>query len=163
MAVLPFEPNPDEGVTATYEFRKGGDIGKRAVLTTRRLVMLTKDSRESHPLSQIRSVRVEQGRKTLQAVLLGALAGFMFASSAVMGIAATLAGSHEATASKASEGYVIAVVSLVGGLACAVFAVRMWRGYANLSLELPAGVRRYETGNVDPELLTFVERLERAL
>jgi hypothetical protein len=163
MPVLPFDPNPDETVTATYEFRKGGDIGKRAVLTTRRLVMLTKDSRESHPLSQIRSVRVEQGRKTLQAVLLGALAGLMFGSSAFMGVGATIAGSNEVTAKLATEGFAIAAVALVFGLVCAALAVREWRGYANLSLELPAGARRYETASVDPDLLTFVERLERAL
>ena len=62
MQDLEVELGPDETVVATQSFREGGELGEKAVLTTRRLVILSRGTRESHPLSKIQSIRLESGR-----------------------------------------------------------------------------------------------------
>ena len=159
------ELGPEEKVVAKYTFPGGSALGKEAVLTSKRLVLVAGSKRETHPLNRIRAIRVETGRNWISLVAFAACAGVGLAAPLMVGfVAQTIpASAAAAVAQNVKEGYIFAGVGAAFGLACLWGAWLAYRGYTRLAVDLESGTKTYAVQSQDPALLEFVTRVEHAL
>jgi hypothetical protein len=159
------ELGPDERLVAKYAFPGGSALGKEAVLTTKRLVLVTGSKRETHPLNRIRAVRVETGRNSIAFILLSACAGVGLAAPLMVGFIAQSipTSSAAAVAENMKQGYIFAAAGAAFGVACLWGAWLAYKGYTRLAVDLESGTKTYAVQSRDPALLQFVTRVEHAL
>jgi len=159
------ELGPGEKIVAKYFFPGSSALGKEAVLTSKRLVLITGSKRETYPLNRISAVRVETGRNWISFVALAACAGVGMAVPLVVGfVSQTIpASATVAVAEILTVGYIFAVVGAASGIACLWGAWLAYRGYTRLAVDLESGTKTYEVQNLHPELLVFVTQVEHAL
>jgi hypothetical protein len=163
MSALPsIDLGPEEAIVARYTFRGSSALGRHAVLTSRRLVMLNESGRETHPLARIRSVRIVTGRSWLAMCASHSARLSIFAVAvAVASVLVTV--SPQASAEHVREGVIGASLSAIFGVLCLAGAAWAHRGYATLTLELEADSRTYTVQRQDPDLLAFVAQVEHSL
>ena len=159
------ELGPEEKVIASCIFSGSNALGKEAVLTSKRLVLVTGSKRETHPLNRIRAVRLETGRNWLSLIAFAACAGVGLAAPLMVGFVAQAipASSAAAVAGNMNGGYIFAAIGAAFGIVCAWGAWLAYRGYTRLAVDLESGTRTYAVQNQDPALLEFVTRVEHAL
>jgi hypothetical protein len=153
----------DEALVAEYAFPAGGSVGRRAVLTTKRLVVFDGTKRETHPLGRVRSVRVETGRNWFALLGLAAAAGVSLAVPLLVGQMRVALGGSGAPLDGVNEGYVISAVAVAIGLLCIWGVVVAYRGYIQLAIELESETKAYAVQGIDPKLTEFVTKVEHAL
>jgi hypothetical protein len=159
------ELGPEEMLVARYTFLGGSALGKEAVLTSKRLVLVTGSKRETHPLNRIRAVRVETGRNWLSLVAFAACAGIGLAAPLMVGFVVQNIPASAATAAaqKIKEGYIFAAIGAIVGVACLWGAWLAYRGYTRIEVDLDSGTMTYAVQQQDPALLEFIKRVEHAL
>ena len=157
------ELGADESIVASHEFPSKSAFGTKVVLTNRRLVVLAKGVRESHPLSKIQSIRIESGRNIWLVLLWVAIAAAGIFPAVLVAKVYLASGGHAVLAAELREGYIMASIGLLLSLGCAWGAVVAARGYLRLAVELPSGSKAYAIQNRDPMLLLFVQRVEQSL
>ncbi len=159
------ELGPEEILVAQYSFPGSSALGKEAVLTSKRLVLVAGSKRETHPLNRIRAVRIETGRNWLSFVAFAACAGIGLAAPLIVGFVMQNIPASEAAAAaqKIKEGYIFAAVGAIVGVACLWGAWFAYRGYTRLEVDLDSGTKTYAVQRQDPALLEFIKRVEHAL
>ena len=159
------ELGPEEVFVAKYIFPGSSALGKEAVLTSKRLVLVAGSKRETHPLNRIRAVRIETGRNWLSFLALAACAGVGLAAPLMVGFVAQNipASAATAVAENMKEGYVFAAVGAAFGVGCLWGAWLAYRGYTRLAIDLETGTKTYAVQEQDPALFEFITRVEHAL
>jgi len=156
-----FELGDGETIIASYAFSTNSEFGSTATLTNRRLIILTKNSRESHPLNRIRSVRIEHGRNSFGLFVCVAGAGIGFAIAVIVVVLSAIHGSNPAMAKLMREGNLLGWCGFLLGAVSTSLAFVFSRGYMRLAVELESGPKTYTLQRQDAQLHNFVQKIEQ--
>ena len=165
MTPAALELGPEETLVAKYTFPGSSSLGKEAVLTSKRLVLLAGTKRETHPLNRIRAIRIETGRNWIGFTVFSACAGVGLAAPLMVGFVEQTIPAYAvaAVAENMKEGYVFAAIGATFGVACLWGAWLAYRGFTRLAVDLESGTKIYAVQRQDPALQEFVTQVEHAL
>ena len=163
MRDLEVELGPNEVVVATQSFREGGELGEKAVLTTRRLVILSRGTRESHPLNKIQSIRIESSRNVGLIVTWSCMLFFGLAPAGLIGATFITWGETPGIADYLREQYPVVGGGLLLALCSVVGLVFAMRRFVRLAVELQSGAKTYVIHHQDSQLLSFVQKVEQSI
>jgi hypothetical protein len=157
---------PDETMVAQYRFAEESKRGMTAILTSKRLVILQGKTRETHPLTRIRAVRIESGRSWGSFVTLIICAAF-FASAPIF--VARMTSQLESLpqqlgdAALVQQGNMFSIAAGVVAILCLLASYFAFRGYTSLLIDLESGAKKYLVQKQDAQLLEFVTKVEHSL
>ena len=148
----------DESPIASHRYQDRGGRSAEIVLTRSCLVFSSPPYRDDLPLKGLQSIRVESGRNW------GVLIALAFGMALSLGCAVIFGNTiFLQTANAPVFMKTVPIGMLVIGLALLYALIRFRSGFTRIVIQTDSGTRQYEVATLNPTLLDFVSKVQKAL